>query len=638
MNTITLEDWKAAGFSYDQYKNDRKRGKLNATRATRNNPVLIDVDSVRDESKKALIMNYLETKKQQPIDPPIINRSKKDWEVAQARWNIVNAYRKVALAATGSKVEAKQNFIDAICGGFLLQKDYETVGRKLSFKTVERWDLDMRKGKNTMDDLFPKLRESNSSSELTAIHQQILKRCYLQKNAPKISEAIRAAEKVWKATGMDVPIETKSRRFLVELEHNDAALCAMIRHGVKAMKDGLSPYIDRDPDSIEFLDVLVADGHVMNFQVLNPATGRPARPTLIGWIDMRTWMVLGWELMLTENTMSVASSLRQACINAGTICGVEGAVLPRVVYLDNGKSFKNKFFNAEIDLENQLGGLFERLKPFGMEDVTYAIPYNSRTKSIERMWGCMSEVERQVPTYVGTSIDNKPANLHRNEKLAKAAYEAYLSTNGYPTLEQAYLIVSDWIEEYNSRQSGGKYLNGRSPMQLVSTQIQSIDFEPRILPGRQLDFLMMHSKVSRLGRNGFNVNGVWYYNPKFIHIAKDSTEYLVKYDIIRPEKIHVYYEDGTFWCDAGKMIGQGVHAMAKLGSDADRQHLADAMDEQNNLIKAVENRARAEMGMPMKGTRTVKSLPEHELVSIEVGVGSDLITTSDGRKIKLKMF
>ena len=573
----------------------------------------------------------------EPVEPEPINRSKKDWELAQAKWNIVNNYRKAAISSTGSKVKAKQDFIDAVCAGYLLQKEYETVGRKLSFKTVERWDLTMREGRNNMDDLFPKLRESSTEIELTAIHKEVLKRCYLQKNAPKIAEAIRSAEKIWRATNMDVPKEPKCRRFLVELEHNDAALCAMIRHGLKAMKDGLSPYIDRDPESIEFLDVLVADGHVMNFQVINPATGRLARPTLIGWIDMRTWMVMGWELMLTENTMSVASSLRQACINAGLICGVDGAVLPRVVYLDNGKSFKNKFFNAEIDLENQLGGLFERLKPYGLEDVTYAIPYNSRTKSIERMWGCMGEVERQVPAYCGTNINTKPANMHRNEKLAKAAYNAYLTTNGHLTLEQGYLIVSDWIMDYNKRQSQGKYLNGSSPLQLVTRQIQVIDFEPRILPGRQLDFMMMHTKVARLQRNGFNVNGVWYYNPKFIHIAKDATEYLVKYDILRPEKVLIYNEDGTFFCDAGKLIGQGVHAMAKLGSEADRNHLAAAMDEQNGLIKDVENKARAEMGMKPRVAREQKALPEPELVLVEKN-DDNWITTGDGRRIQLRYF
>jgi len=580
--------------------------------------------------------------KPEPTEPEFRweDRTQKDIEIALARWNIVNNYRKVALMAKGkdSILKAKNAFIDSIKAGYLLQKEFAVINGKLSRPTLDRWDLDMRNGSNTMDDLFPKMRDKDEDITLTDAHRQVLRRCYLQKNAPKVAEAIRSACQIWQTTGIEIPSENKCRRYLVELAHNEAATCTLIRHGMKAMKDGLMPYIERDENSIEFLDVLVADGHVMNFQVLNPKTGKPARPTLIGWIDMRTRMILGWEMMLTENTMSVASSLRMACINAGKMCGIEGAILPRMIYLDNGSSFKNKFFNAESDLESQIGGLFERLKPYGLECVTYAIPYNARTKVIERAWGCMAEIERQMPTYVGINIESKPANLSRNEKMAKEAYNQYLSENGYTTLQQAYLIVSDWIEGYNDRAGSGKYLKGYSPMQLAAEQITAIDIEPRMLPGRQLDFLMMHTKISRLQRNGFNINGTWYYNAvKFAQVAKDETEYLIKYDILNPEKVLVFYEDGTLWCEAGRMIGQGVHAAVSLGSEADRLHLAAAMDEQNGIIKSVENAARAEMGMKPKGVR-LNSLTHHEQPVLVEKIDDDYITTGDGRRIKLKMF
>lgn len=570
---------------------------------------------------------------------PLEKYSKKDIELALARYNLVKAYRLAGSNANGSKVQAKQAFVDSVCAGYLLVKEYEIIGRKLSFKTLERWNKTMRDGSNTMDDLLPKLRETSDEVTLLDIHKQVLKRSFLNKNEPKISEAIRMAFKVFKATGIEVPSESKCRRFLVDLTHNEAATCTLIRKGMKAMKDGLMPYIERDPDSIEFLDVLVADGHVMNFQVINPKTGKPARPTLIGWIDMRTRMIMGWEMMLTENTMAVASSLRMACINSAKMCGVEGAVLPRIIYVDNGKSFKNKFFNEKIDLESQIGGLFERLKPYGLEDVTYAIPYNARSKVIERAWGCMAEVERQVPTYVGINIESKPANLMRNEKLAREAYESYLSENSFPTIFQAYLIVSEWINDYNSRQGSGKYLNGYSPLSLAAEQVPTLDIAPRLLPGHQLNFLMMHTKVGRLKRNGFNINGTWYYNAaKFPQVAKDDTEYIVKYDIVNPEKVLVYNEDGTLWCEAGRLIGQDVHAMAKLGSQSDREHLEAAIEEQNGIIKQIENTARAEMGMKPKGTRIQKALPEKVKALVEASCDDDYITTQDGRKIKLKYF
>ncbi len=56
---LSLNDWKAAGLSYSQYKMDRYRGKLKATRATRNRPVQIYFDSIQDEAKKQKIIAAL---------------------------------------------------------------------------------------------------------------------------------------------------------------------------------------------------------------------------------------------------------------------------------------------------------------------------------------------------------------------------------------------------------------------------------------------------------------------------------------------------------------------------------------------------------------------------------------------------
>jgi hypothetical protein len=48
----------------------------------------------------------------------------------------------------------------------------------------------------------------------------------------------------------------------------------------------------------------------------------------------------------------------------------------------------------------------------------------------------MSEVERQVLAYCVINIDNNPANLDRNEKMAREGDAAYLSENGNPNLQQ----------------------------------------------------------------------------------------------------------------------------------------------------------------------------------------------------------
>ncbi len=643
-NLISLDDWKAAGLSYYQYENDRKRGKLEATTGCRSNPVQIYFDSIQDEAKKQKIIAAFGNPNQQPELPepvlPFDKYTDKEIKLAQARFNLVQHYRHVADNATGSKVEAKKEFVNLVALGLLCKQDYEIIGGKLSFKTLERWDKQMRDGQNTMDDLLPKQRETILGNELEKVHRDSLISLYCGQNQLKVSECIRLAQKEWKLKGIPDVSDIRCRRFLTQWAHDNHATATFLRRGIKALRDDVLPYIDRDPDSINFMDVLVADGHVLNFQIVNPDTGKMCRPTLIGWVDMATRIPMGFEIMYTENTRSVLSAFRNACLNAGRLIGVNGGVLPRAVYMDNGKSFKNKFFTAEVDLENDLGGLFQRLKPFGLEHIAFARPYNARAKVIERVFRDFGEIERQLPTYCGINIENKPASLKRNELWHRDQVAKYFDVHGKVTLQSSYLIVKNWIDEFVERTSDSKYLNGQTPLQAAYSQISEIDIEQRTLVAERFDYMLMHTKVGRLQRNGFNIGGIWYYNPAhFANVAKDDTEYIVKYDVLNPDQVLVYYEDGTLWCAARPWIGQKVHGMAALGSDADREHLANSNKAMRSIEKEVLKAAKS--GNLSNG---YVELPEHfeaekQPVLVEKNTSvDDYIVTSDGRKIKLKYF
>lgn len=52
---ITLNDWQAAGLTYDQYRRQLRNGNIVATRATRNNPVEIQFSSIPPKYKKMLV-------------------------------------------------------------------------------------------------------------------------------------------------------------------------------------------------------------------------------------------------------------------------------------------------------------------------------------------------------------------------------------------------------------------------------------------------------------------------------------------------------------------------------------------------------------------------------------------------------
>jgi hypothetical protein len=76
------------------------------------------------------------------------------------------------------------------------------------------------------------------------------------------------------------------------------------------------------------------------------------------------------------------------------------------VYMDNGKSFKNKFF-TESWIWERIGGLFSRMKPLDLK-LAFAHRNNHVRRKLSECVRDFGEIERQLPTYCGLNIENKP--------------------------------------------------------------------------------------------------------------------------------------------------------------------------------------------------------------------------------------
>src|SRR5574344_1048030 len=149
---------------------------------------------------------------------------------------------------------------------------------------------------------------------------------------------------------------------------------SLARDSEKDLKDNVEPFIKRDLASIRVGDILVADGHKLAFLVQNPFTGKPVRATLVGFLDWKSTTLVGYEIMLEENTQSIASALRNSIINLQNI--------PKIVYQDNGRAFRAKYFVNTDFKETGYEGIYAKL---GIKTV-FAKPYNARAKVIERFF------------------------------------------------------------------------------------------------------------------------------------------------------------------------------------------------------------------------------------------------------------
>ena len=87
--------------------------------------------------------------------------------------------------------------------------------------------------------------------------------------------------------------------------------------------------------------------------------------------------------MMSENTRCIASALRNAILNLGKI--------PKIVYHDNCRAFKAKYFQHSNFNEEGFNGVYENL---GIKPV-FAKPCNAKAKAkvIERFFKEFAEFE-----------------------------------------------------------------------------------------------------------------------------------------------------------------------------------------------------------------------------------------------------
>jgi putative transposase len=355
------------------------------------------------------------------------------------------------------------------------------------------------------------------------------------------------------------------RRWAEYFRSKNSHLWTFLREGEKALLDKEIPHIKRDASRLNVGDVLVADGHRLNFQVINPFTGKPCRATVLGYIDWKSWDLAGFEIMVEENTQVIAAALRQAIIKLGK--------MPAVSYQDRGKAFLATYFTSTDTLEGAgFYGLFGRL---GIRPV-FAAPYRARAKSIERFWKEFTgKFERLLPSFTGSSVEDKPAWMRMGEKFHRIAHNSYV-----PTIEETSEMVHLWIRDYWEQQPC-PHAKGRTIGQVFEEgRGAGVDI-------RQLDDLMLATAVKTIHANGIRFLGSDYYDDVLFGLREQT---VIKYSLVDLSYIQVYDKSGQFLCTAKRTMS--VHPMARhLGDAKDLAEVRHRQNKHRSLQKAVVNAA-----------------------------------------------
>ena len=479
---------------------------------------------------------------------------------ANYRANIVVALQKLRKKYP-TKKEADTTFLELYNSGLYLPKAYNFIG-SISIGTLHRWVRAFEKHEST-ECLQPKYKWSKQGEYNSILNDEmrnILLTLLLHPSKYNYGKAIKLTKEILRKRGYEeLPCDLSFKRFAENFRKNNYAEWVLRREGMKAYHDKVEPYIERDISKIEVGDILIADGHVLNFQVINPFTGRPTRATLVGFLDWKSTALVGYEIMMTESTQCIASALRNSIINLG--------MLPKVVYQDNGKAFKSRFFQNTDFEEDLFNGVYANLNIHSV----FAKPYNARAKVIERFFReFQEEFEKGMPSYIGTCIEDKPAWLKRGEKLHEEWHKK-LTNNHIPTVQETIKYINGWIKFHNKNLCP----NDRSKtIQEMLDSVQKQNINPQVL-----DDLMMKTECRTINRHGITFLNMHYRSEAIIGI-RDKVN--IRYSLFDLSKIHVYSTKGEFLCIAHRV--QKVHPMARvLGTVKDMEEYKYQYQKQQQL-------------------------------------------------------
>lgn len=478
-------------------------------------------------------------------------------KLALAKYDLIKKWDEFRTGKKNKTIAGK-DFLEAYNHNCICEELFNVVG-KVAIGTIYEWHKKLR---NYNDDWHCLINnytfgEKTKKTLMKPEEEAELLKNLLHPNQLNIGKAIKLTKLALTQRGFkNLCCDLTYRRFANNYKNEHYNTWIEAREGNKALHDKVLPYITRDISKLDVGDVIVGDGHRLSFFVKHPYSGKPVRPMMVAYQDWKSGGFVGFEIMLEENTQCIASALRNSIINLGKV--------PKFVYQDNGKAFKAKYF-----IENGLSGLFTNL---GIQPV-YAKPYNAKAKPIERLFRELQDsCEVLLPSYSGTSIIKKPAQLKRNEKLHKALYKVNI-----PSLEQVTNFIKNWLIKYHYEQPC-PHIKGQTIGEVLeSGKGTGVNLET-------LDDLMMAREIKKIYRNGILFLKNNYYDEALFGYKK---EVIIKYSLFNLSSIKVYKLNGEFLCEAKRV--ESIHPLANyLGEAKDIEDLKQKTKIKKQLEKRTE--------------------------------------------------
>jgi putative transposase len=361
----------------------------------------------------------------------------------------------------------------------------------------------------------------------------------------------------------------------------------LLREGQAAYDAKCAPYIQTNPDSIEPGQIWVGDHSQFNCWIRH--RGQWVRPWLTAWEDMRSRVIVGWQISLSPNQMTILSAMKK---------GAKAFGPPDSVHIDNGRDYDSEMWTGTIKAVRKilrkgyidkhfLAGLYAMMKIA----VSFAIPYHPQSKPIERFFDTVDcQFTKTIKTYCGKDTERKPdylKDLLTNQKVIDSALD----------LDKFAGLFERYIEAYNNSSHSGVGMDGRSPAQVLATRTSK-----RIILDDVLELLAKGwSGELIVGKNGVRFKVIYFgqYNADLLACYGKSVRLAFDPDDLRRVDI---YDAATL-----KLITIAEqNQLINYGSAASETHLRNALQQKSRALKA------------MKGYRDSSRIANMDLTSLTI--------------------
>ncbi|MDR3561877.1 MAG: DNA-binding domain-containing protein [Negativicutes bacterium] len=424
-------------------------------------------------------------------------------EIAAKRLSLVKAIEHYVAQHPGQlKTELVKQFIQ--------QWNASNPDEQVSSQTVYRWQKLYRECGRC--GLLPDWGDRTEKQSIDAAALDFFKKMYFTQQRRSVRDCYRDLVDVSEEMGWKVPSLRTLERMVCQMPE---ATLTLAREGEEAFRNKCAPYIERDPDSILANQIWVSDHYRFDFFVRGQ-NGKPVRPWLTAWLDMRSWKLMSWNINFSPSTDTIMASFSAAALD-------KCIGLPHEIYTDNGRDYCSKEF-AGTGHRTKGSADDQRRKEAGFDDDRvrtlvdqlgiiphFAIPKNARAKVIERFFRIVSEQFcRRFPTYCGSDNKERPEELDATLKKMATV----------PTMEEVRSKLGDWATYvYNKMPTQGKGRKGECPDQTFERTRGPVRMASEA--ALRLCF-MRHSQPVKVQRHGVTLFGNHYYIPDLIaHLGEN---------------------------------------------------------------------------------------------------------------------